>query len=48
MGRACYGLMKVERINGGFVYPNAKAAREAIKAHAAKDNVKPMIITDTV
>lgn len=48
VGRACYGLMQVERINQGMVYPSAKACREAIKAHAARDNVKPMIITDTV
>lgn len=48
VARACYGLNSVERLNGGMVYPSQKKAREAIKAHAHSDGVKPLIITDTV
>lgn len=44
--RACYGLMDVVPLDNGMVYTSAKAARDAIKAHAAMAGVKPLILAD--
>lgn len=46
--RACMGLMNVVAINDGYIHKTQQLARNAAIRHAQADNVRAMIITDTL